>query len=127
MSNATWTDPLNLIVPNGVIQNSSDVFAILDPDTGGAATFSVKLSADGSAPATYWGARTPLLWDTYNALKIMTVQEFKAYVDQLSIERGRQPVGSVTAFKNSLLMDETMGFWEFVAANGLQPVQSGEL
>ncbi len=115
--------PVNMIIPTGVKTNGTDVFAILDPDSGGNKTFSAALSADGLAPATYWGARTYLEDATYNALKNMTVTQFKAYVDQVSAQRGRTPVGSVTAFKNSLLMDDTLGFYAFATANGLKPVQ----
>lgn len=119
-----WVGPYNMIVPNGVLQNSSDVFTILDPDTGGAATFNVPLSADGQLPATYWGTRTALQDTTYNALVNMNVTQFKAYVDQKAAETGRSPVGSVTAFKNSVMID--LGdFWAFVAAQGLQLIQTG--
>jgi hypothetical protein len=116
--------PYALLVPNGVIQNSSDVFYILDPDTGGAATFSVKLSATGLAPVTYWGAYTLLEEATYNALTTMTVQQFKAYVDQKAAEHGRPVIGSVTAFKNSVLISPAdVDFWTFAASNGLQVIQ----
>lgn len=49
--------PYCLVVSNGVLQNSSDVFNILYTDTGGASTFSVKLSANGLDPATHWAAK----------------------------------------------------------------------
>lgn len=119
----SYTGPYNLIIPVGVLKNGSDVFNILDPDSGGADTFSVKLSADGNEPTTYYGTRTYLTADTYNALKNMTVTQFKAYVDQLAAQRGRTPVGSVTAFKNALLIGgpET-DFWTFAQQNGLVAV-----
>lgn len=118
-----FVGPFNLIVPAGVLKNGSDVFTILDPDGGGAATFSVRLSANGLEPASHFGARTMLENTTVQALQDMTVPRFKAYVDELSVERGRTPMGSVTAFKNSLLMDASTSFWDFVAANGLQRVK----
>lgn len=117
-----YVGPYNLIVSNGVLKNSSDVFNILDPDTDGAATFSVKLSANGLEPPTHWGCRTMLEEATYNALVNMTVQQFKAYVDQLSAQRGRAPVGSITAFKNDVQIDAG-DFWAFVASLGLQLIQ----
>lgn len=117
----TYVGPLNMIVTEAVKKNASDVFAILDPDAGGAATFSVALSPSGAANATHWGTRTYLLQETYDALKNMSVTEFKAYVDQVSAERGREPFGSVTAFKNGVAMDEG-DFWQFVTAQGLKPV-----
>lgn len=122
-----FVGPFNLILANGVKVNGSDVFNILDPDSGGAATFSVPLSADGSEPPTYWGARTMLEEATHNALKNMSTTEFKAYVDQLAAQRGRSPVGSITAFKNSLLMDDTMSFWQFVASKGLRRIETEAL
>ena len=113
--------PLNLLIPTGVLKNGSDVFTILDPDSGGANTFSVALSADGSAPATYYAARTYLEQDTFDALQNMTVTEFKTFVDAKATERGREPVGSITAFKNALLIDSGE-FWPFIAGQGLQSV-----
>jgi hypothetical protein len=115
--------PYNLIVPVGVLQNSSDVFNILDPDSGGSKTFSVRLSANGLEPATYWGASTWLEEATVNALKNMTTTQFKAYVDQVAAQRRRTPIGSITAFKNALLMDNTMSFWDFIASQGLQRIE----
>ncbi len=117
------TGPYNLIVPAGVLQNSSDVFTILDPDSGGAGTFKVPLSASGLAPVTHYAARTMLEAETHVALTSMTVQQFKAYVDEVSAARGRQPIGSVTAFKNSLVIGEG-NFWTFIAAQGLKLISS---
>lgn len=117
-----YVGPFTLIVPVGVLQNSSDVLNILDPDSGGASTFRVKLSADGQEPATYYAARTMLLEDAYNALANMSVQQFKTYIDQLAVERGREPVGSITAFKNSLIIGPA-DFAQALADNGLQRVE----
>lgn len=117
-----YVGPFTLLIPAGVKQNSSDVFAILDPDSGGAATFSVPLSANGQAPATYFGARTWLEEATADALMNMTTQQFLTYVKGLAAQRGRAQVASATAFKNALLMDNTMGFWEYIASQGLQQV-----
>jgi hypothetical protein len=110
--------PFNLVIPTGVLKNASDVFYILDPDVGGANTFTVPLSADGLDPPTYWACRTLLEEGTYNAMTNMTTQEFKTYVDELSVIRGRTPVGSVTAFKNSVQIDSG-NFRAFIASLGL--------
>lgn len=118
--------PFPLIVPTGVLQNSSDVFAILDPDSGGAATFKVALSADGSQPATHWGAYTYLQEETHNALTTMNTQQFKAHLDTVAEERGRNQLASATAFKNSLEIGQRgQNFWQFAASLGLQPVDFG--
>lgn len=116
-----YVGPYNLVVSNGVLLNSSDVFAILDPDSGGASTFNVALSANGQLPASHWGTRTLLQDTTHNALVNMNVTQFKAYVDQVAAERGRQPVGSITAFKNNVQIDGG-DFWAFVASLGLQAI-----
>jgi hypothetical protein len=116
-----YTQPFILVIDNGVKQNSSDVFNILDPDSGGGNTFSVGLSASGLAPVTSWACRTPLEVDTYNALKNMTVTQFKAYVDQLQVLRGRAAVGSITAFKNNLrIYDAGQTFAQVLALEGLK-------
>lgn len=119
----TWTGRHCLVVANGVLQNSSDVFYLLDPDVGGANTFTVPLSADGSAPATHWAAYTPLQVATRDALLNMKVSEFKDYVNALAVERGREPIGSVTAFKNNVQISaENANPWDFIAGLGLQRV-----
>lgn len=118
-----YTDRLTLIVPTGVLANSSEVFTVLDPDSGGAATFSVPLSADGLAPATHYAAYSPLEVATYDALVNLNAQDFKDYVNVLAGERGRQGINSALAFKNSLLIEDAnapVGFHAFIAANGLQ-------
>ena len=117
--------PYNLIVPNGVLQNSSDVFGILDPDTGGAKTFSVKLNATGLAsdPVTYWGCRTMLEESTVNALQNMTTTQFQTYVNTLAQARGRSQLASSVAFKNAVQMDNTKSFWDFATSLGLKRIQ----
>jgi hypothetical protein len=112
--------PYCLIVSNGVLQNSSDVFNILDPDSGGSSTFSVKLSANGQLPVTDWAAYTPLDADVYSALTTMTTTEFKAFVDIKAAERGRAPVGSVTAFKNNVRIGGQGDPWGYITSLGLQ-------
>lgn len=118
--------PFILVVSNGVLQNSSDVFSILDPDRGGRATFSVPLNATGlqSDPTTHWAARTLLAEETYNALANMSVPQFKTYVDQVVAQRGRTPVGSVTAFKNNLqILDGAQDFDAVMTTLGLKRVR----
>ncbi len=123
----SYIGPFNLAVPVGVLANSSDVFTILDPDSGGAATFSVPLSANGLNPPTHRGARSMLEAATHNALTTMTTTQFKAYVDQVAATRGRTPVGSVTAFKNSLLISGNQSFGAFLTAHGLQRIVASSL
>ena len=117
--------PYNLIVSNGVLQNSSDVFGILDPDTGGARTFSVKLNATGLAtdPVTHWGCRTMLEESTVDALQNMTTTQFQNYVNSLATSRGRTQLASSVAFKNNVQMDSTMSFWDFATSLGLKRIE----
>lgn len=110
-----------LVIPNGVLQNSSDIFNVLDPDSGGSATFGVPLYETGSlvgTSPTYWASYTTLDPATYTVLTAYTTQQLKDYVDQLAIIRGRTPVGSVTAFPGSLQM-QTGNPWGFIASLGL--------
>lgn len=115
-----YTQSVTLIIPNGVKQNGSDCFAIIDPDSGGASTFSVELRTKGTTGgATHWGAYTPLLETAYIALRDMTTTQFKNYVNTL--KPGQQVSGA--SFKNSLLMSEPgADFWAFVDTNNLEPV-----
>jgi hypothetical protein len=120
---ANYSRPVCLVISNGVYQNSSDVFGIIDPDSGGANTFTVKLSANGQEPVSHWACRTQLEVSAYDALKNMNTTEFKAYVDAKALEYGRQPIGSITAFKNNVQISaDDADFWQFIAGLGLQRI-----
>lgn len=118
--------PVNMIIAESVKNNSAEIFGVLDPDTGGAATFSVALSPNGQANATHYACRTYLEDRTYVALTTMNTTQFKAYCDQIAVERGRVAPNNVTAFKNGVVLDEG-DFWSFVEAQGLKPVQEQAL
>lgn len=119
--------PYILVVSSGVLANSSDVFGILDPDSGGASTFTVPLSANGQLPASDWACRTHLKAETHNALTSMNTTQFKAYVDQVaaSYTPPRTTVGSVTAFKNNVRIS-ALGAdpSAYLASLGLQRIES---
>jgi hypothetical protein len=118
-----YSPPVCLVVSSGVLQNSSDVFGIIDPDTGGAASFSVQLSANGALPVTHWGCRTQMEVESLQHLRNDSTTQFKAYVDQKAAQFGRQPIGSVTAFKNNVQISaDDADFWQFVAGLGLQRI-----
>ena len=115
--------PFPLVVANGILKNSSDVCNILDPDSGGASTFTVPLSEDGTGDPTHWAANTVLQADTHNALTTMSTQEFKDFVNLKAQEFGREPIGSVTAFKNNVEIGQAQQSpWEFIASLGLQRI-----
>jgi len=116
--------PVPMILPESVKLQSSEIFFVLDPDAGGAATFSVALSPSGAANATHWGCSTYLEQRTYDALTTMNTTQFKAYCDQVAAERGRVTPNNVTAFKNGVVIGQVgEWFWDFATANGLKPVQ----
>src|SRR6478736_4894146 len=115
---ATYLGPFCLVISNGVKQNGSDCWAVLDPDSGGAATFSVALSPNGALPVTHWACRTPLEQATYDALTTMSTTQFKDYVNSLAITRGRGQV-SGAAFKNNLSISAAnANFNTFIASLG---------
>lgn len=114
------------IVTEAAKSNGGEVFNILDDDVGGINTFSVALSPNGQANATHYGAYFAMMDAAmYDALKNMTVQQFKAYVDAEMLEKpGRTYSGSVTQFKNGLTIEQRSDFWQFVTENNLQPINS---
>lgn len=118
----SYLGPFALVIPNGVKANGASCFAVLDPDSGGAKTFSVALYVEGQDPTitTYWGCYTLLESATHSALLTMTTTEFKDYVNGLATERERGQVSGAT-FKNSLAMGAE-SFWTFVASQGLKVV-----
>lgn len=124
MSIPGYVGPIALIVTEAALLNSSEVFNVIDEDGGGAQTFSVALSPNGQANATHWGCSTYLRPDVENALRNMSVTQFKAFVDAKAAERGRTAPNNVTAFKNALQMGQPgEDFWGFVAARGLKAIQ----
>jgi hypothetical protein len=117
-----------MILPESVKNNSAEIFYVLDPDAGGAKTFSVALSPSGAANATHWGCSTYLEQRTYDALTTMNTTQFKAYCDQIAAERGRVAPNNVTAFKNGVVIGQVgEWFWDFATAEGLKPVQEQAL
>lgn len=120
----SYIGPIPMIVTEAALNNSGEVFNVLDDDGGGTKTFSVALSPSGQPNPTHWGCSTYLRADVADALRSMTVQQFKAFVDAKAAERGRTAPLNVTAFKNSLQMGQVgEDFYGFVAAAGLQPVR----
>lgn len=119
-----YSEPVGLVVSNSALQNSKDVFGILDPELGGASSFSAKLSANGLEPVTHWACRTQLEVESLEHLRNDTTAEFKAYVDLKATEFSRTPIGSVTAFKNNVqISDDDADFGQFIADLGLQRIQ----
>lgn len=119
----TYTDRIALVIPDGQKANANATWAVLDPDSGGSATFSVPLSASGIGPATHWGTSTQLQQATYDALATMTSTQFKTYVNGLAGQRNRATVASV-GFKSSLSIDTAaIGFYAYIASLGLKRIE----
>lgn len=113
------------IISEAAKNNGGEVFNILDDDSGGSQTFSVALSPSGNANATHYGAYFYEMDAVlYDKLKNASVSEFKAYVDAESTRKQRTYSGSVTQFKNNLVIENRGDFWSFVEAQGLKPINS---
>ena len=122
-----YKGPYPLIVTEAAATNSGEVFNVLDDDSGGIRTFSFKLSPNGQANATHYAAYTYLKPDVENALRNMDTTAFKAFVDAEAAKKGRVAPNNVTAFKNALKIGfEGQDFYEFIAQEGLKPVQEAE-
>jgi hypothetical protein len=63
-----WIYRYGLFVADADRAAANALAAQLDPDTGGASTFVLGLSADGSAPAARWGAWAPATEAIHRAL-----------------------------------------------------------
>jgi len=126
MSYSDLIGPFCMVISNGVKKNASDVFNVLDLDGGGAATFSVPLNASGRAAdaVTHWAAYSPLEAATHTALTTMDNTQLKDYVNAMAALKGRTPVGSITAFPNSVVVSAAgANPFDFIAAQGLKLIQ----
>ena len=118
-----YIGPFPLVVSESAALNSGEVFNVLDDDSGGIKTFSFQLSPNGQANATHLATYTYLRPDVENALRNMSVTEFKAFVDAEAARKGRVAPNNVTAFKNSLQMGaHGENFYSFIESIGLKPV-----
>lgn len=98
---------------------AEDVGRIIDPDLGGAFTFSVRLSSDGQEPATHYACRTYLSEQTHQALTQLDASQLKALLDQMAMDRGREQVGDITGWPYSLIINSD-DFHQFIADQSLQ-------
>jgi hypothetical protein len=111
----------NLLVSAEHKSIAEDVGRIIDPDLGGAFTFSVGLSSDGNEPATHYACRTYLSEQTHQALTQLDAAQLKVLLDQMATDRGRDPVGDIAGWPYSLVIDDG-DFYQFIQTQGLQVI-----
>ncbi|SDH27193.1 hypothetical protein [Nitrosomonas sp. Nm132] len=109
----------NLLVSAEHKSIAEDVGRIIDPDVGGAFTFSVRLSSDGQEPATHYACRTYLREQTHQALTQLDAAQLKVLLDQMAADRGRDPVGDIAGWPYSLVIDDG-DFYQLIQTQGLQ-------
>lgn len=120
---ADYTNRIAIIIPANVKPDTDAIFSILDPDVGGANSFTVPLSSDGGNSITHWAAYTRMIQNSYTALTTFSNNDFKNYVDDLKPDNS-VPLGTIQSFKQRVLLGaEGQDFWEFVAAQGLVPYE----
>lgn len=113
-----FTQRVAIIIPATNKADADAVFGLLDPDVGGADSFTVALTANGNT-LSHWAAYTRMEQASYNALTTMNNNQFKNYIDTLKPTQ-TIPLGTVQSFKQSVILGaEGQDFWEVVAANGL--------
>jgi hypothetical protein len=102
-----YTSSLVLIIPDSHKAEANRLMCALDQDVLPGNTFSVPLSADGTLPATHWGARgvmLPSFSDMMEAAKASGNPPGRAYADfDLTIGQVKQ------VFDNLVISDSPQG------------------
>lgn len=111
----------NLLIAAEHKSIAEDVGRIIDPDSGGTFTFSVRLSSDGQEPATHYACRTFLSQETHQALTQLDAAQLKSFLDQMALDRGRETVGDIGGWPYSLIVDDG-DFYQFIAGQNLEVV-----
>lgn len=120
-----YTDRIPFVIPAINKSDADAVFATMDPDFGGAGSFSVPLNATGAGNPTHWGSYGPVETGAYAALT-GTNAALKAYLDSRPAKSGITPpsLGVVQSFKQTALLGAPgQNFWAFLTANGLKRVE----
>lgn len=114
-----------LIIPDKSLEQFSNVFGILDPDSGGRDTFSIPLSATGKGRPTHWGAFTALEQDTKEALQTYSKKRFETFV-RGKASRRRQILPKENVEKTDLIVAEVPrdGFEAYLKTIGLKVIMS---
>lgn len=109
----------NLLIAAEHAHIAEHIGRVIDYDSGGVFTFSVKLSGDGQEPATHYACRTYLSEQTHQALTQLDASQLKALLDQMAMDRGREQVGDITGWPYSLIINSD-DFHQFIADQSLQ-------
>ena len=78
-----------LIIPADILDAANRLSAIIDPDTGGATTFTIGFSADGSEPATHYGTQSMVAPQYVQLLQLGDPAYVQAALEALATEYGR--------------------------------------
>ena len=129
-----YTGHYPLVISDAVKQNANACWDLIDPDSGGYATFSVPLSPSGAPNATHWGTYTMLDVECLEALQgkpngdgtftPYTNTEFTAFLQARSEKLGRPMPNNPGQFRAQFAMgSEYQNFYEFLTEQGLRRVQ----
>lgn len=111
----------NLLIAAEHVHIAEDIGRVIDPDTGGSFTFSIRLSLDGHEPPTHWACRTYLSEQTHQALTTLDSNQLKTLLDQLATGRGYELVGDITGWPYSLVIDDG-DFYQFISDQFLKMI-----
>ena len=128
-----WTGNIPMSISDTLKTKANEVWNLIDPDQGGANTFSVPLSPSGSPNPTACGTMTLLERERYDALAgtpqpdgsrvALTNAEFTAFLQARSVKLGRPIPSNANSFRPQFKIGvEGQDFDAFLAASGLQRV-----
>lgn len=135
-----YTGHYPLVISDAVKQNANACWDLIDPDSGGYATFSVSLSPSGAPNATHWGTYTQLDVECLEALQgrasapdpvtgavtytPYTNAEFTAFLQARSTKLGRPMPNNPGQFRAQFAMgSEYQNFDPFLTERGLKRIK----
>ena len=80
-----------LIIPADILDESNRLSAIIDPDTGGAETFTIGFSSDGFEPASHYGTQSMMAPQYVELLQLGDPVYVQGALEMLATEYGREP------------------------------------
>lgn len=122
-----YTEHRVIIIPATMQERANAVGHILDPDTGGARSFIVGLSASG--PATHYVCSTLYTEPTAALLDNPDATQMHAALQQLAIARNREytlTLNQIQELRDVMLLSP-LPLAEVMANEGLQFVQEDDL
>lgn len=122
-----YTEHRVIIIPAAMQERANAVGHVLDPDTGGARSFTVGLSVSG--PATHYVCSTLYTEPTAALIEDPDASSMHAALHQLAADRGREyalSLEEIQALRDSMEIS-SLPLAEVMANEGLQFVQEGDL